>query len=331
MIIPQRPRRNRKAKFLRSMVREFQVTTDDLVAPLFVMDGAGKKEAISSMPDYFRFSIDLLVEEVRQLHHLNINCICLFPVCDPKLKTPYAPEALRPDGFYQRAIRELKSCFPHLMVMTDVALDPYTNDGHDGIVDRKTGEILNDATLEILGQMALIQAKAGSDIIGPSDMMDGRVGFIRKVLDQEGMTQTSIISYTTKYASSFYRPFRDALDSTPKKGDKKTYQMDYANSREALRELKLDEEEGADILMVKPGLAYLDILKMMREATSLPLAVYNVSGEYSMLKAAVKNGWLENEPAIKEVLTSFKRAGADIILTYFAKEMALYLNGEKDN
>ena len=311
---------------MRSLVREFQVTTDDLVAPLFVVDGHKKKQPISSMPNCFRLSIDLLVEEVRQLHNLNINCVCLFPVCDPVLKTDDAKEALNPDGFYQTAIKELKSCFPDLMVMTDVALDPYTNDGHDGIVDQKSGEVLNDATLEILGEMALIQAKAGSDIIGPSDMMDGRVGYIRKILDQGGMTQTSIMSYTTKYASSFYGPFRDALGSAPKKGNKKTYQMDFANGQEALRELKLDEEEGADILMVKPGLAYLDILKAMREATSLPLAIYNVSGEYSMLKAAVKNGWLENEPAIKEILTSFKRAGADIILTYFAKEMALFLD-----
>ena len=320
-----RPRRNRKSEAMRSLIKEFSISTDDLIAPLFVTSGNKRKEEIPSMPDCFRLSLDYLLEEVSELYNLNIKCISLFPVCDPISKSDDASAALNPDSFYIKAISELKSKFPNLLVMTDVALDPYTNAGHDGIVDISSGEILNDATLEILGEMALIQAKAGSDIIGPSDMMDGRVGYIRKVLDQEGMTRTSIMSYTTKYASSFYGPFRDALDSTPKKGDKKTYQMDYSNSKDALRELKLDEEEGADILMVKPGLAYLDILKTMRDKTSLPLAVYNVSGEYAMLKAAVKNGWLENEPAIREILTSFKRAGADIIITYFAKEMAMFL------
>jgi porphobilinogen synthase len=293
---------------------------------LFVIDGVNLSQPIHSMPGISRLSIDLLVKECRELHALGVNCVSLFPAIEDKLKDARATEAFNPDGLYQRAIKEVKNALPDLLVMTDVALDPYSSDGHDGLVDPKTGEILNDATLEVLAKMSIVQAKAGSDILGPSDMMDGRIGFIRDALDEENLINTAIMSYAAKYASAFYGPFRDALNSAPKKGDKKTYQMDYANVREALREAYLDESEGADILMVKPGLPYLDVIKTIRDNTTLPMAAYNVSGEYAMVKAAAEKGWIDGEKVMIEMLWSFKRAGSDMILTYFAKEAARVLS-----
>lgn len=321
-----RPRRNRKNSLIRNLVRENSLQIDDLLAPLFVIEGKNKRIPIKSMPGQFRLSIDELVKEVKILKSLGINAVAIFPAVEDKLKTKDAKEAYNFSSLNQRAIKEIKNKVPDMLVMTDIALDPYSSDGHDGLVHPKTGEILNDETIDILCRMAITQAKAGTDIVGPSDMMDGRVGAIRSALDESGFQHVSIMSYTAKYASAFYGPFRDALDSAPKKGDKKTYQMDFANVREALREAYLDEMEGADILMVKPGLPYLDVLAEIRRNTTLPLAVYNVSGEYAMIKAAAEKGWLDGEKCMVEMLTSFKRAGADIILTYFAREMATLLN-----
>lgn len=325
MQLLQRPRRNRKCASIRSLIRENILTVKDLIAPLFVIDGDKIRKKIDSMPGQYRFSIDCLVEEVKDLYSLGIPAVCLFPVLSEKLKDPMATQASNPDGFYQNAIREIKKQVPDILIMTDVALDPYSSMGHDGIYDPASGEIKNDETLQILANMSLEQARAGADIIGPSDMMDGRVGVIRESLEKDGHSNVAIMSYTAKYASSFYGPFRDALDSTPKKGDKKTYQIDYHNVREAVRELFLDEEEGADIVMVKPGLAYLDVIKELKCHSTLPVAAYNVSGEYAMVKAAHQNGWLNGPEVMVEMLTAFKRAGADMILTYFAKEMAQVL------
>lgn len=322
MQIFNRPRRNRSSSNIRSLVQENKLTIDDLIAPLFFIEGNNQQIPIKSMPEQFRYSIDLLVNKVRQLDELGIKCVSLFPAVDDSLKTSDAKEALNPNGLNQRAIRAVKDACPDMLVMSDIALDPYNSDGHDGVVDKNSGEILNDETVDILSQMAIVQAAAGSDILGPSDMMDGRVHSIRTALDSENFKNVSIMSYTAKYASSFYGPFRDALDSDPKAGDKKTYQMDFANSKEAIRELKLDEIEGADIVMVKPGLCYLDIIQTLRTNTNLPVAAYNVSGEYAMVKAAALNGWLDEQSIMIEMLTSFKRAGADIILTYFAEQMA---------
>jgi len=326
MLNLSRPRRNRKSQAIRNLIRETQLTPHDLIAPLFVIEGSNVKDPIHSMPGIHRLSIDLLVKECKELYGLGVPCVSLFPAIEEKLKTPEAKEAYNPNGLYQRAIKEVKNAVPELLIMTDVALDPYSSDGHDGLVDPKTGEIKNDETLEVLARMSLVQAKSGSDILGPSDMMDGRVGYIRDALDEENLINTAIMSYAAKYASAFYGPFRDALNSAPKKGDKKTYQMDYANVREALREAYLDESEGADILMVKPGLPYLDVIKTIRENTTLPMAAYNVSGEYAMVKAAAERGWVDGEKIMIEMLWSFKRAGADMILTYFAREAATYLN-----
>ncbi len=322
-----RPRRNRQNETIRSMVRETTLSTDQLIAPLFVVEGKNKIIPIDSMPGQARLSVDELIQEAKVLYSLGIKTVALFPVIEEKLKTPDAREAYNKDGLNFRAIQELKAALPEMMIMADVALDPYSSDGHDGLVDHKTGEIQNDATLEVLAKQALCEAMAGVDIIGPSDMMDGRVGFIRRALDESGFKNTLIMSYTAKYASAFYGPFREALDSAPKKGDKKTYQMDPANSQEALREGALDEDEGADILMVKPGLPYLDIIYRLKQSTYLPVAAYNVSGEYAMVKAAARNGWVDNDKVILETLTSFRRAGADIILTYFAKEAARLIHG----
>ena len=326
MLNISRPRRNRRTPAIRNLVRETNLTSHDLIAPLFVMEGKNISEPIHSMPGISRFSIDLLVQECKELYSLGIPCVSLFPAINDKLKDNKASEAYNPNGIYQQAIKEVKNAIPELLVMTDVALDPYSSDGHDGLVDPKSGEILNDATLEVLARMALVQAKSGSDILGPSDMMDGRIGFIRDALDEENLINTAIMSYAAKYASAFYGPFRDALGSAPKKGDKKTYQMDYANVREALREAYLDESEGADILMVKPGLPYLDVIKTIRDNPTLPMAAYNVSGEYAMVKAASEKGWIDGEKVMIEMLWSFKRAGSDMILTYFAKEAARLLN-----
>ncbi|MES2525450.1 MAG: porphobilinogen synthase [Bdellovibrionota bacterium] len=324
-MLMNRPRRNRRNEVIRSMVRESHLLPAHLIAPLFVVEGTGQKVAIKSMPGQFRFSIDELVKEAKELFALGIHTVALFPAIDDKLKTSDAREAYNPQGLNARSIRAIKDAIPEMMVMGDIALDPYSSDGHDGLVDPKTGEILNDSTLEVLAKQAICEAKAGVDIVGPSDMMDGRVGYLRAALDKEGFQNVLIMSYCAKYASGFYGPFREALDSAPKKGDKKTYQMDPANAKEALREAMLDEEEGADILMVKPGLPYLDVIYRLKESFTLPIAAYNVSGEYAMVKAAAANGWIDNDKVILETLTSFRRAGADIILTYFAKEAALLL------
>ena len=318
--ITSRPRRNRKTSAVRAMVEETKVTTDDLIFPLFLIDGQNAKTEVGSMPGIFRLSVDLMLKEIEECLKLGINVFDVFPAVEDQWKDKTATRSYDHAFFYLRALRLIKKEFPEACIMTDVAMDPYSSDGHDGLV--KDGRILNDETLEILGRMALAQAETGIDIIGPSDMMDGRVGHIRNVLDENGFSEVSIMSYTAKYASAFYNPFRDALDSAPKFGDKKTYQMNPANRREALREAQLDEMEGADFLMVKPALAYLDIIRLLKDNSSLPIAAYNVSGEYSMIKAAAQKGWLDGERVMKETLLSIKRAGADVILTYFAKEFA---------
>jgi porphobilinogen synthase len=321
-----RPRRNRQNEVIRSMVRESYLSPDHFIAPLFVIDGKNQRIPIASMPGQFRLSIDELVKEAKELYSLGVKCVALFPAIDDKLKTPDAREAFNRDGLNARSIRAVKEAVPGMLVMGDIALDPYSSEGHDGLVDPDSGEILNDPTLEVLAKQALCEAEAGADIIGPSDMMDGRVGYIRMALDESNHQNKLIMSYTAKYASGYYGPFREALDSAPKKGDKKTYQMDPANSTEALREAELDTAEGADILMVKPGLPYLDIIYRLKEMSTLPIAAYNVSGEYAMVKAAAQNGWIDNDKVILETLTCFRRAGADIILTYFAKEASRLLN-----
>ncbi len=321
-----RPRRNRVSEGIRAMVRESVLLPTDLIAPLFVVSGKNVKQEISSMPGQYRYSIDMLVKEVKTVASLGIPAVSLFPAINDSLKDTKGSESLNPSGLFPRAISAVKEAVPEIVVMSDVALDPYSSDGHDGVVDSKSGKILNDETLEILAQMSIVQAKAGSDIIGPSDMMDGRVNYIRNALEKEGLVDTLIMSYSAKYASSFYGPFRDALSSAPKSGDKKTYQMDFCNVKEAIKEALLDEEEGADILMVKPGLSYLDVIAKIKESTNLPIAAYNVSGEYAMVKAAAQRGWLDEQKVMMEMLYSFKRAGADIILTYFAIEAAKVLN-----
>ena len=321
--INRRPRRNRKSESIRALVEETKVTTDDLIFPLFLVEGNNKKIEIGSMPDIFRLSTDLMLKEVEECLSLGIRAFDIFPAVEDHHKDKIATKSYDSDFFYLKALREIKKRFPEACIMTDVAMDPYSADGHDGFV--KDGKILNDETLSILGKMALAQAETGIDILGPSDMMDGRVGYLRNVLDENGFTEVSIMSYTAKYASGFYNPFRDALDSSPKFGDKKTYQMNPANKKEALIEAQLDMEEGADFLMVKPALAYLDIISLLRENFSLPIAAYNVSGEYAMIKAADQKGWLDGDRVMKETLLSIKRAGADVILTYFAVEMAKWL------
>lgn len=315
----QRPRRNRKSEVIRRMVQETHVSADNLIFPLFIIEGNNQKSEVASMPGIFRHSIDNLLREVESCLKLGLKTFDLFPNIEESLKDKFATESYRDGNLYLRAIGEVKKNFPEACVITDVAMDPYSSDGHDGIVEN--GEILNDETLEILGRMSLAHAEAGADIIAPSDMMDGRVGYIRNVLDDNGFTNVSIMSYTAKYASAFYGPFRDALNSAPKFGDKKSYQMNPANQREALIEADLDEAEGADFLMVKPALPYLDVIKLLKDNTELPIAAYNVSGEYAMIKAAIQKGWLNEQRAITEVLTSIRRAGATAILTYHAKEV----------
>jgi len=301
------------------MVQETHVSADNLIFPLFIIDGNNQQSEVASMPGIYRRSIDNLLREIESCLKLGLKAFDLFPNIEESLKDKFATESYRDGSLYPRAINEVKKNFPEACVITDVAMDPYSSDGHDGIVEN--GEILNDETLEILGRMALAHAEAGADIIAPSDMMDGRVGYIRNVLDDNGFTNVSIMSYTAKYASAFYGPFRDALNSAPKFGDKKSYQMNPANQREALIEADLDEAEGADFLMVKPALAYLDVIKLLKDNTELPIAAYNVSGEYAMVKAAIQKGWLNEQRAITEVLTSIRRAGATAILTYHAKEV----------
>lgn len=315
-----RPRRNRKSEQIRSMIRETQVSLSRLIYPMFVVDGSNKKIAIQSMPGIHRLSADLALKEIEECLESGINSFDIFPAVEDSLKDKEATYSYSDKNFYLKLATEIKKRFPEACLMSDVAMDPYSSDGHDGYFE--SGKILNDRTLPILAKMAIAQAEAGFDIIGPSDMMDGRVGVIREALDDAGHIETSIMSYTAKYASAYYGPFREALDSAPKSGDKKTYQMDPANKREALREAELDEIEGADFLMVKPALCYLDIIHMLKENSNLPIAAYNVSGEYAMLKAAAQMGWLQYERAMPEMLLSIHRAGADVILTYFAKEYA---------
>jgi len=319
-----RPRRLRRTPALRRMVRETHLTVNDMIYPLFVMEGEGQKVEIASMPGCYRYALDLLVKEVLECWELGINAIALFPVIPESKKDDTGSESYNPEGLVQQTVRSIKQAVPDIVVITDVALDPFTTHGHDGLID-ENGTILNDSSVEVLVKMALSQAASGTDMVAPSDMMDGRVGAIRKALDAEGYINVGILAYSAKYASAYYGPFRDALDSAPKFGDKKTYQMDAANAREALKEVALDIAEGADIVMVKPALAYLDIIHQIRLETNLPIAAYNVSGEYAMIKAAGNVGWIDEKKVILETLNSIKRAGADLILTYFAKEVALML------
>jgi len=315
-----RPRRNRKHQAIREMVEETVLRPSNLIYPLFVTNGTERKVAIESLPDLFRLNFEGLCEEIERSLEVGLRTFVLFPVIPEEHKDKFGTYSYAEDNFYLDIIRKVKERFPGIVLMSDVALDPYSSDGHDGVVEN--GQILNDVTLPILGKMSVAQAQAGIDIIGPSDMMDGRVGLIREELDKAGYEQVSIMSYTAKYASAYYGPFRDALDSAPKAGDKKTYQMNPANKKEAIREAELDEAEGADFLMVKPALCYLDVIASLKETSYLPIAAYNVSGEYAMLKAACQNGWLNYEQAMPEMLLSMKRAGADSILTYFAYDFA---------
>lgn len=324
LLLNRRPRRNRVSAGVRDMVAENVLSVNDFIFPMFVQEGSDLRVEIKSMPGIYRFSLDRLMQEVEDVVAHGIRSICLFPNYPESKKDAYGSESIKEGTLYLKALSEIKAKYPELVVMTDVALDPYSSDGHDGIV--KNGKIANDESVEVLVKMALAQAKAGADIIGPSDMMDGRVGAIRQALDAEGYTDVSIMSYTAKYASAFYGPFRDALESAPKFGDKKTYQMNPANVREALVEAELDYEEGADILMVKPAFSYLDVIKTLKDTYPIPVSAYNVSGEYAMIKAAAQNGWIDGDKAMMEMLISMKRAGADIILTYFAKEAARLLN-----
>jgi len=314
----ERPRRNRKSPVIRKMLEETILLPAHLIYPLFLVEGKIKADEIKSLPGIFRLNLDDISKEIEECLKVGVSTFVIFPVVAEKHKDKKATYSYSPKNFYLNAIRVLKKRFPQVILMSDVAMDPYSSDGHDGLV--VNGEINNDLTLPILGRMAVAQAEAGIDIIGPSDMMDGRIGFIRNELDKQKFTDVSIMSYTAKYASAYYGPFRDALDSAPKSGDKKTYQMNPANKYEALREAVLDEQEGADMLMVKPALCYLDVIHLLKENSTLPIAAYNVSGEFAMLKAASANGWLNYEQAMPEQLLSIKRAGADIILTYFAKD-----------
>ncbi len=318
MYLQRRNRMLRKNAAIRSLVAETTLTPNDFIAPLFIDEGENSSFEIPSMPGYFRYSLDLTVKEVKQLWSLGIKSVLLFVKAKDETKDNTGKEAWNPDGLMQRSIKAIKEAVPGIVVMTDVALDPYSSYGHDGIV--KEGEIVNDDTVEALVQMSLSHAKAGADFLAPSDMMDGRIGAIRSALEQNGFTQTGIMAYSAKYASCFYGPFRDALDSAPGFGDKKSYQMDYANRTEAIKETLMDIEEGADIVMVKPAMAYLDIIREIKNVVDVPVSAYHVSGEYAMIKAAAKLGWLHEEKAILESLTSIKRAGADLIATYFAKE-----------
>jgi porphobilinogen synthase len=319
--LPIRPRRNRRSEAIRALARETVLLPSDLICPLFVTDGA--KTPVASMPGVFRLPRADAVKEAKELRKLGVPAVALFPALDGKLKDPLARESVNPKGLLQRTVRDLKEAVPELCVITDVAMDPYSSDGHDGVV--REGRIVNDETLEILAAMAVSQAEAGADMVAPSDMMDGRVGAIRAALDERGLTETGILAYSAKYASAFYGPFREALDSAPKHGDKKTYQMDPANAREAIREVQLDVAEGADVVMVKPALPYLDVIAAVRKAVNVPVAAYHVSGEYAMAKAAGQLGWLDADAVIMESLVAIKRAGADMILTYAAREIAAKL------
>ncbi|CAL1519931.1 porphobilinogen synthase [Chitinophaga sp. MM2321] len=320
-------RRNRILRVspaIRAMVAETVLKPSDFIAPLFVTEGENVQEEISSMPGYFRYSLDLTIKEAKELWSMGIKSVLLFVKAPDSVKDNKGTEAVNPDGLMQRTIRGIKNAIPEMVVMTDVALDPYSSYGHDGIVDGT--EIVNDPTVEVLARMSLSHAQAGADFVAPSDMMDGRILAIRNILEENGFDKTGIMAYSAKYASCFYGPFRDALDSSPGFGDKKTYQMDYANSREAIKETLMDIEEGADIVMVKPAMAYLDIMRILKDRTTIPVSAYHVSGEYAMIKAAAKMGWLDENKAILESMTSIKRAGADLIATYFAKDAVKLLN-----
>ncbi len=318
MILTRRNRILRKTPAIRNLVSETILTPDDFITPLFIEEGENIQTEIASMPDYYRRSVDLTVNEVRELWSMGIKSILLFIKCKEELKDNTGKEAWNKDGLMQRSIKAIKDAVPEIYIMTDVALDPYSSYGHDGIV--KDGEILNDKTVEALVKMSISHAEAGADMVAPSDMMDGRIGAIREGLEENNFTKVGIMAYSAKYASCFYGPFRDALDSAPGFGDKKTYQMDYANRIEAVKEALMDVEEGADIVMVKPGLPYLDIVREVKNAVDVPVSVYNISGEYAMIKAAAKMGWIDENKAILETLTCIKRAGADLIATYFAKD-----------
>ena len=318
-----RPRRLRKSAAIRSLVQENTVQATDFIVPLFFMEGENAKEEIASMPGYFRFTLDLLLLEVKECYELGLRSVLLFAKVPDELKDNTGTEALNPDGLMQRAVRAIKKFYPEMYVMTDVALDPYSSNGHDGVVE--DGEIVNDISVELLGEMALSHAQAGADMVAPSDMMDGRIGFIRETLEENEFPNVGIMAYSVKYASCFYGPFRDALDSAPGFGDKKTYQMDPANAEEGLRECALDIQEGADIIMVKPGMPYLDMVRMVNDKFDIPVAAYQVSGEYSMMHAAAEKGWLNLEEAMLESIVGFKRAGANLIASYFAKDIAKLL------
>lgn len=318
MYLPRRNRILRDSPAIRDMVAETALQASDFIVPLFIQEGIQQHTEITSMPGYYRNSLDLAVKEVRELRDLGLKSVLLFVKCNDTLKDNTGQEAWNDNGLMQQSIRAIKDAVPEMYVMTDVALDPYSSYGHDGIV--KDGRIVNDETVAALVRMSISHAAAGADMVAPSDMMDGRVAAIRKGLEENGFTRTGIMSYSAKYASCFYGPFRDALDSAPGFGDKRTYQMHYANRREAIRETLMDVEEGADIVMVKPALSYLDIIREVKDAVTVPVSAYNISGEYAMIKAAAKQGWINEDAAILEVLTSIKRAGADLIATYFARE-----------
>ncbi len=318
MYLQRRNRILRATPAIRSMVAESSLTPNDFIAPLFIDEGTNVAYEIPSMPNYFRYSIDLTIKEVKLLWSLGIKSVLLFVKAKDETKDNTGKEAWNPEGLMQRTIKAIKDAVPEMLVMTDVALDPYSIYGHDGIV--KDGEIVNDETVDALVQMSISHAQAGADFVAPSDMMDGRIGAIREALEHENFTKVGIMSYSAKYASCFYGPFRDALDSAPGFGDKKTYQMDYANRKEAIRETLMDIAEGADIVMVKPAMAYLDIIREIKNTVDVPVSAYHVSGEYAMIKAAAKMGWLNEDKAILESLGSIKRAGADLIATYFAKD-----------
>ena len=319
MQLQRRNRILRQTPAIRAMVAETSLRPEDFIAPLFIMEGNNEQTEIASMPNYFRRSVDLTVKDVKELWSLGIKSILIFVKSKDELKDNKGTEALNPDGLMQRSIRAIKDAVPEMLIMTDVALDPFSSFGHDGIVEN--GEIVNDATVEVLAKMSVSHAQAGADFVAPSDMMDGRIAAIREALEQSGFTKTGIMAYSAKYASCFYGPFRDALDSAPGFGDKKTYQMDYANRLEAIKETVMDVEEGADIVMVKPALSYLDIIREVKNQVDVPVSCYNISGEYAMIKAAAKMGWIDEDKAIMETLTSMKRAGADLIATYFAKDV----------
>lgn len=318
MFLQRRNRILRVSPAIRAIVAETTLTPSDFIVPLFITEGQNITQEIASMPNYFRYSIDNTVKEVKELWSMGIKSVLLFVKSKDELKDNKGTEALNPNGLMQRSIKAIKDAVPEMLVMTDVALDPFSSYGHDGIVEN--GQIVNDPTVEVLAQMSVSHAQAGADFVAPSDMMDGRIGAIRKALEENNFINTGIMAYSAKYASCFYGPFRDALDSAPGFGDKKTYQMDYSNRIEAVKEALMDVEEGADIVMVKPGLPYLDIVREVKNAVNVPVSVYNISGEYAMIKAAAKMGWIDENKAILETLTSFKRAGADLIATYFAKD-----------